>query len=117
MTTMNMHTCSMHEKVGQIQPLSKFCRRLINPSVHMAFRLYMCIWILFLCFLTYVYVLNRSMERLQQTCTETSSQIRASFHYGGQLEVLIWDQLNMFGTFQGVTSEVVMFSNDRYVAS
>ena len=30
----------MNEKVGKIQPLNNFCTRLINPTVHMAFRLH-----------------------------------------------------------------------------
>ena len=67
----------------------------------------MCIWILFLYFLTSVYVPNRSMPRLRHFCTETFSQIRTSLHYRAQLESLVWDQLKI-GTFQGVTSAVVV---------
>ena len=57
----------------------------INRIVHMAFRLYMCILIMFRCFLTSVYVPNRAMLRLQQNCPETFSPIRTLVHYGGQL--------------------------------
>ena len=36
------------------------------------------------------------------------SQIRTSFHYRDQLEGLIWKQLNMFGTFNGLTSQALI---------
>ena len=32
-----LHTCTLHEKVGQFQPASNFCMPLINPTVHMVF--------------------------------------------------------------------------------
>ena len=30
----------MHKTIGQLQPVSHFCTRLINPTVHMTFLLY-----------------------------------------------------------------------------
>ena len=35
-------------------------------------------------------------------------KIRTSLHYPGQLEVLIWHLLNMFGVFSGETSDAIM---------
>ena len=47
-------------KNGQIQPVSNFCMRLFNPTVHITFRLYIRYW-----FLTSIYLPNRAMPRLQ----------------------------------------------------
>ena len=69
---------------------------------------YMCLWILFLYFLTSVYLPSRAMPRLQHAFPETLFKIRTSFHYRNQLEVLIWHQLDMFGTFYGVNSEAII---------
>ena len=44
-----------------------------------------------------IHVPNCAMPNLQHACKETSSQIRTLLHYHGQLEVLSWQQLELFG--------------------
>ena len=68
---MNIHTCTLHEKVGQSW---HFCTSLINPTIHMLFRLYICLWILFLYSLTSVYLSNRAMPKLQHACPENRTR-------------------------------------------
>ena len=108
---MNIRTCTLQEKVRQIQPVSNFCTCLINPTVYISFQLYMRILIVYLFFLN-LFICQTVLCQLwlQHACRETSSQIRTPVHYRGQLEVLIWHQLNMFRTFYGVTSETVIMS-------
>ena len=94
-------------KVEQIQPFKKFCKGLISTTVHMVFGVYMCHWILFLCFLISVYMPNCAMQRLQHAFLDTSSKIRTTLHYRSQLDVLIWHQLDMFGTYEGCPYSLV----------
>ena len=47
----NIYTCTLHEKSGQIQQVSNFCMHLFNPTFRISFRLHVCYWILFLCFI------------------------------------------------------------------
>ena len=64
MISRNIHTGTLHEKVGQFQPASSFCKRLINPTVHT--------WCLdCTVYLNIVNVPYRGMPRLQNICPET----------------------------------------------
>ena len=59
MTSLNIHTCSSHEKIGQNQPVSNFCTCLINPycSYGVLTVFGHCFWSL-----TSVYVPNRDAK-------------------------------------------------------
>ena len=89
MTSMNVHSCTLYEKVGPHQWVSNFCMH--YPTVHMAFRLYLDIVFgllhLFMCQTVPCQACSMLFQRLSHK----------SLHYRGQLEVPIWYLLDILG--------------------
>ena len=67
------------KKLDKFNRYKNICKRLISPTVHMVFRLYMCLWILFLCLFTGGGGVNQKV--LPVLSTETLLHIWLSTEY------------------------------------